>query len=65
MSERDESGALPSMFYRDPAEAVDEIRKLRDIAKKQAARLRRNKSLRIQAMVKQVMKNGGDKHGKR
>lgn len=65
MSEHDDSGALPSLFYRDPAEAVDEIRKLREIAKKQAARLRRNKSLRIQAMVKQAMKNGGDKHGKR
>lgn len=65
MSDHDESGALPSLFYRDPAEAVDEIRKLREIAKKQAARLRRNKSLRIQAMVRQAMKNGGDKNGKR
>ena len=65
MSDHDQSGALPALFYRDPAEAVDEIRKLRDIAQKQAARLRRNKSMRIQAMVKQAMKNGGDKHGKR
>lgn len=57
--------ALPICFYRDPAMAVDEIRRLRELAKHIARRDRRHKSMRIKALVKQVMSNGGDKHGKR
>lgn len=56
---------LPRRFYGDPAECVDEMRRLNDKAKRDAAQLRKNKSLRIQALVRGVMKNGGDKHGKR
>lgn len=48
--------AMPSMFYRDPVDAVDEIRRLRDIANKQAERDRLNKGRRIRALVKLAMK---------
>lgn len=51
--------ALPVVFYRDPELAVDEIRRLHDLAKRQAERVRRNKSLRIKALVAEVMKRGG------
>lgn len=61
MSERDTGNALPSICYGDPAETLDEIRHLRDIEKRKAERERRHKSLRIQASVRNVMKNGGDK----
>lgn len=56
MNDRDESCALPSLFYRDPAEAVDEIRRLREVAKRKADQTRKNKSRRIQALVKLAMK---------
>ncbi|MFA5824799.1 MAG: hypothetical protein WC825_02370 [Gallionellaceae bacterium] len=57
--------ALPSMMYGDPAECVDKIRQERAKAKRKADRERRHKSMRIQASVRKVMRDGGDKHGKR
>lgn len=52
----DIENALPSVFYRDPVEAVDEIRRLRMQAKKQAERDRIHKGRRIRALVKLAMK---------
>lgn len=57
--------ALPAFFYGDPVDCVDEIRRIKAAAKKQAERDRLHKGRRIKALVNQVMKNGGDKHGKR
>jgi hypothetical protein len=57
--------ALPSMFYGDPAEFLDELRQLRAKAKRKAELERKHKSMRIQASVRKVMRDGGDKHGKR
>ena len=56
--------ALPSHFYRDPAESVEVLSKIRKAAKRTADRERKNKSMRIQALVKQAMKNGGGNHGR-
>lgn len=53
--------ALPSMFYRDPSESLDELRRLREVAKRQAERLRRHKRMRIRALVSKAMREGG--HG--
>jgi hypothetical protein len=57
--------ALPSMMYGDPAECLDQIRHLRTKAKRKAELDRKHKSMRIQASVRKVMRDGGDKHGKR
>ena len=48
--------ALPKWLYGDPAEAVDDFRKLRERAERQAEQLRINKGRRIRALVKQAMK---------
>lgn len=56
--------ALPKRFYGDPSECVDEMRRMTERAKRDAAQMRRNKSLRIQALVRVVMKNGGGKKSK-
>ena len=56
------SKALPRMFYGDPSECVDELRRIRESAKRQAMRLRAHKARRIQALVRDVIKNGGG-HG--
>ncbi len=54
---------LPARFYRDPAELVGEVRKLREAAKRKAERKaerdRIHKSRRIKALVREVMMNGG------
>lgn len=47
--EKEKINVLPSRFYGDPADCVDEMRKLAEFAKRQAVRDRRHKSLRIQA----------------
>lgn len=57
--------ALPSRFYGDPADCVDEMRSLGERAKRKAERDRINKGRRIRALVREVMRKGGDKHGKR
>jgi len=57
--------ALPSIMYGDPAECVDRIRQMTAKAKRKAALDRKHKSMRIQASVRKVMRDGGDKHGKR
>jgi hypothetical protein len=57
--------ALPSLMYGDPAEILDQVRQLRAKAKRKAAIERKHKSMRIQAMVRKAMRDGGDKHGKR
>lgn len=57
--------ALPSMMYGDPAECVDRIRQMTAKAKRKAELERKHKSMRIQASVRKVMRDGGDKHGKR
>lgn len=51
--------ALPVVFYRDPAESLDELRRLRKVADKQAEQLRRHKRMRIRALVAEVMRRGG------
>lgn len=53
--------ALPSMFYGDPADCVDEMRRIRAAAKKQAERDRLHKGRRIRALVKQAKR--GIHHG--
>ena len=53
--EKEKINVLPSRFYGDPANCVDEIRKLGEFAKRQAIRDRRHKSLRIRASVKKAM----------
>lgn len=58
------SNALPRVFYGDPAECVDETRKMRQAAGRAAKRLREHKSRRIQALTKEAIRNGGGKHGK-
>lgn len=63
--EKDKMKALPIGFYGDPAECVDLTRTLRAQAKRAADRERQHKSRRIRALVKEVMKNGGGRHGKR
>lgn len=65
MSEREIESALPSMMYGDPAECLDKIRQARVKAKRKAELERKHKSMRIQASVRKVMRDGGDKHGKR
>lgn len=47
---------LPSRFYRDPSECVDEMRKITDQTKRKAERDRISKGRRIRALVKQAMK---------
>lgn len=56
--------ALPSLYYRDPAESLDGIRQMRAKAKRKAERDRKHKSMRIQAMVREAKRNGGNKHGR-
>jgi hypothetical protein len=56
MAEREKINVLPSRFYGDPAECVDELLRLSEFARKQAIRERRHKSLRIQGLVKKAMK---------
>lgn len=48
--------ALPSQFYGDPAERLDEIRSMEKAAQRKAEVLRRNKARRIRSLVKQQMK---------
>ena len=55
---------LPSRFYGDPADVVDEMRSLGAQEKRKADRVRINKGRRIRALVREVMRKGGDKHGK-
>lgn len=50
---------LPARFYGDPAECVDEMRRLVDAAKRQAERDRLHKGRRIRALVRKVMRDGG------
>ena len=63
MPDRDDSYALPAMYYGDPSDAVDTIRAQRKIAEKKAERERRRKSARIKAKVREAMNNGGS-HGR-
>jgi hypothetical protein len=60
MSERVIENALPSLMYRDPSESLDEIRQIRAKDKRKAELERKHKSMRIQASVRQVMRDGGD-----
>lgn len=46
---------LPSRFYGDPADVVDEMRRIAAQAKRKAERDRINKGRRIRALVKQAM----------
>lgn len=48
--------ALPSFLYGDPANCVDELRRLRAAAERKQVRDRMNKSRRIQALVNQAMR---------
>ena len=49
---------LPSRFYGDPADVVDEMRRITERAKRRAVIERSNKGRRIRALVKQAMKGG-------
>lgn len=51
--------ALPKRFYGDPADVVDEMRRIAAAAKRKAERTRIHKSLRIKALVAEVMRKGG------
>lgn len=53
--------ALPWRFYGDPAERVDEMRKLNEAAKRKAELDRLHKGRRIRALVKKVMREGGNR----
>lgn len=48
--------ALPALFYRDPAECLDELRRMGELAKRIADRHRMHKRRRIIALVKEAMK---------
>jgi len=50
---------LPSVFYKDPAMCVDEIRKLRKLDQRRAELHRLHKGRRIRALVKRAMNGGG------
>lgn len=56
--------ALPAIFYRDPEESLDRLRRMREVAERQAERERRHKRLRIRALVADVMRRGGGGHGR-
>lgn len=47
---------LLSRLYGDPANMVDELRKARDAARRQAERDRLHKGRRIRALVKQALR---------
>ena len=51
--------ALPSRFYRDPVDCVDELRAMYAAAARQAERDRIHKGRRIRVLVKQQMKGVG------
>lgn len=48
--------ALPAMMYRDPAECVDEMRRIEQAMRKRVERDKLHKGRRIRALVKQAMK---------
>lgn len=56
--------ALPTIFYRDPAESLDKLRSMREVADRQAERERRHKRMRIRALVNEVMRKGGSGYGR-
>lgn len=60
-----ESNALPSRFYGDPADVVDERRRITQQQERQAELHRIHKGRRIRALVKAALKNGGGGHGGR
>jgi hypothetical protein len=55
--------ALPAICYRDPAESLDELRRINERAKRKAEQERINKGRRIRALVKKVMNKGGGNRG--
>ncbi len=59
IEEKEKMRALPAQFSRDPAECVDELRRLRKMAERKAERERLHKGRRIRALVKQAMQRGG------
>lgn len=48
--------ALPVIFYRDPADGFDRLRKMREAERHKAERNRANKARRIQLLTKLAMK---------
>lgn len=60
-----ESNALPSRFYGDPVDVVDERIKITKEQERQAELHRIHKGRRIRALVKEALKNGGGNHGSR
>lgn len=50
--------ALPSRYYGDPSNVVDEMRRESERAKKQAERDRIKKGRRIRKLTKQAMQGG-------
>lgn len=53
------SKALPSRFYGDPADRVEEMTRLKEVGRREKERMRIWKGMRIRALVKQVMLKGG------
>lgn len=54
----DKTRVLPSRFYGDPSNVVDEMRRETERAKKQAERDRIKKGRRIRKLTKLAMKGG-------
>jgi len=55
---------MPSRFYGDPSNNVEEVTKLKVVAAKQDEKMKMNKSRRIKLLVRNVM-NGKNKGGGR
>jgi hypothetical protein len=52
------SADLPKMFYGDPANCIDALRRLREKEKRKAEIARKHKRRRIQWLVKKVLGKG-------
>lgn len=50
---------MPSRFYGNPVDCVDELRRIQEAARKKAERHRIHKSRRIRALVKLAMLKSG------
>jgi hypothetical protein len=55
---------LPSRFYGDPVDCVDERIRISEATKRQEDRDRIHKGRRIRALVRKAISSGGDKHGR-
>jgi len=56
--------ALPSFFYRDPAEVTDEVSEFMAKGRRMQEQERVHKSRRIKALTAQVLRRGGKDGGR-